>query len=76
MLSRYIIPQKPTPVKSSLTAGMSKELPDLNSRQILHLNNLCSKALAGYSGESWRSSAKISCALWGNLELQVLCAVS
>lgn len=67
---------KPASVKTSLTGGMSKVFPDLNSIEIFHLNSLCNKALDSHFGEPCSSSAKIACALEGNVEPQILRAIS
>ena len=63
-------------MKAALSSGLSKELPDLDSRENPHLNSLCTEVLPSHFGEPCSSSANIACALWGNVELQVFRAIS
>lgn len=66
---------KSASMKAALSGGLSKELPDLNSKENLHLYCLCTEILPCHFGEPCSSSANIAGALSGNVELQLFCAI-
>lgn len=63
-------------MKAALSDGLRKVLPHLNSGEDPHLNSHCTKVLPSHFGEPCSSSANIARALWGNVELQMLCAIN